>query len=706
MQTRSLILSLAVASCLSVAGTASADPSEWTCSKCPFQKPGYQSDVQLGGGYLTESSAKFGDYTGLDDKGGYVVADAEGSYRAESGYGMSYELENLGLGSRSARIEGGEQGSYEYELSYDRIPHTIWDTTETPFKGVSSKNLTLPSNWVFGGSTSGMTSLDEDLHKVDVGFDRSRYGAAGKYFWGPNVVIALDFRRDERSGFRSQFGSFGSTSTQLLTPIDDSTDRVMASVRYQTDRWFAEIGYNGSFYDTKAAWLDWQNPFAPIVPGGTEGQMALAPDNNYNEIVVSAGMHGLPGDTTVAVSAATGKGSQDVSFLPYTVTPNIVTQPLPMSNLHGDVNVTRADLTVTSRPLDRLRLRGSVAYDERKDDSKKAAFDSVVYTDVFPLYGDFTNPVYGFDRFRVFGSADYDLAHDLNVGLGGEYRELKRTGTKQEVSKENFNDGWGRVEYRPSGYLGIVIKAGAQKRNPDGYDQSVAEADGQNPLMRKYYMADLYRGYGELITNVAVGDLPLTLSGNVYYADDSYDKSQIGLTSGITLRYGADVNWAINDKMSAYVNGGQERISSKQSGSSTFSSPDWKGLVDDDFYTLGAGFTAQFSEDLKLELDYTYAKGNSHTQIKGTNAGDFPAVRSDLNSFKAGFTYDLTERLDVVLTWWHERFDSNDWAIQGIGPATLPNVLSLGADPYNYSVDYVTASVRYYFGPRGTEAEE
>ena len=63
------------------------------------------------------------------------------------------------------------------------------------------------------------------------------------------------------------------------------------------------------------------------------------------------------------------------------------------------MDVTRADLTVTSRPWSSLRLRGSVTYDESKDDSKQAAFDSIVYTDIFPLVGATTNPVYGFERY-------------------------------------------------------------------------------------------------------------------------------------------------------------------------------------------------------------------------------------------------------------------------------------------------------------------
>ena len=36
-----------------------------------------------------------------------------------------------------------------------------------------------------------------------------------------------------------------------------------------------------------------------------------------------------------------------------------------LTDLDGDVSVTRADLTVASRPLDRLHLRGSASYDER-----------------------------------------------------------------------------------------------------------------------------------------------------------------------------------------------------------------------------------------------------------------------------------------------------------------------------------------------------
>ena len=80
---------------------------------------------------------------------------------------------------------------------------------------------------------------------------------------------------------------------------------------------------------------------------------------------------------------------------------------LPARNLDGQMDVTRADLTVTSRPIDRLRLRGAVAYDERDNGTKQLAWTSIVHTDLFPVLDDRVNPVYGFERLRVFGSADF-----------------------------------------------------------------------------------------------------------------------------------------------------------------------------------------------------------------------------------------------------------------------------------------------------------
>ena len=75
------------------------------------------------------------------------------------------------------------------------------------------------------------------------------------------------------------------------------------------------------------------------------------------------------------------------------------------------------------------------------------------------------------------------------------------------------------------------------------------------------------------------------------YADDSYTKSRLGLTSGDDLRLGADVNWMVADRASVYFNVGLEDISSTQFGSETSGDRDWRATVDDDFVTFGHSFT-------------------------------------------------------------------------------------------------------------------
>jgi len=704
MNKRSTTLTLAVSSILLAAGAARAqeaaapDPSTWTCSKCPFEK-GYNASAELGAGYLSQSSAKFGDYTGLNKEGAYVVADAEGKASYSSGYSLSYELANLGLESREARIDGGKQGSYDFSLFYDRVPHYIADTSQTVFNGLGTQDLSLPAGWVTAGSTGGMTQLASDLRRVNVGYDRDRYGVTGSYLWGSSVLLSLDYRHDERDGTRTKFGSFGSTSSQLLAPVDDSTDRINVSARYDASHWFAQLGFYASIYDDKADALRWQNPFTAFVPGATVGQMALAPSNNYDEISISAGMHGLPWNTVIAFNAATGQGTQDKTFLPYTINPYVATDPLPMTDLHGQINVNRADLTVSMQPIDRLRLRGSAAYDEREDDSHRAVFTSEVLTDLYRLGGAYQNPVYGYDRWRLHGTADYAVLNALTLGVGTDWTQLNRKGTPQEVKGVDTSDSWGRLQYRPSGYLGVVLKGGYESRDADSYNVAVAESYGQNPLMRKYYLAHRYRSYGELVTNVALGKLPLTLSVNGFYADDNYDKTQLGLLSSINQRYGLDLTWAVNEKISAYVTGGYNKVGSRTKGSSTFSTPDWRADVQDEFLSYGGGVRAQVGAKLKLNLDYTHAEGNYDTTIVGTAGGAFPTVTSRLDTVKANASYPLTERMDLLFSYWYEKADSHDWAIQNIGPATIPTVLGLGIDPYNYDVSYVTLSVRYSFGP-------
>ncbi len=127
------------------------DTSRWTCKYCPFEE-GFSLTPELGAGYVTDDSAKFGEYTGLNEEGAYVVADAQGRYRTKDGLWLDLSAIDLGLDSRYVGIEGGKQGAYQLHLSYKQLPHNISDTAVSPFIGFGTDSLTLPSNWVPAGT--------------------------------------------------------------------------------------------------------------------------------------------------------------------------------------------------------------------------------------------------------------------------------------------------------------------------------------------------------------------------------------------------------------------------------------------------------------------------------------------------------------------------------------------------------------------------
>ena len=51
--------------------SAQVDTSQWKCTSCPYPK-GTTGSVDAGVGHVSDSSQKFGDYTGLDNKGGFL----------------------------------------------------------------------------------------------------------------------------------------------------------------------------------------------------------------------------------------------------------------------------------------------------------------------------------------------------------------------------------------------------------------------------------------------------------------------------------------------------------------------------------------------------------------------------------------------------------------------------------------------------------
>ena len=170
--------------------------------------------------------------------------------------------------------------------------------------------------------------------------------------------------------------------------------------------------------------------------------------------------------------------------------------------------------------------------------------------------------------------------------------------------------------------------------------------------------------------------------------------------------YAGEINWAVSEKGSVYLHGGLESIESVQLGSESFGAPDWRGVNDDRFVTVGAGFRIrQIADKLDLEFDGVFSEGVSEISMDTASGGPsaFPDLNTTLEYINVRLAYAWSERLEVGAMVRFQHFDADDWALDAVGPATIPQVLSLDADPWDEKQYIVGVSFRYLAGRADSE---
>jgi MtrB/PioB family decaheme-associated outer membrane protein len=677
-----------------VAEAATPDTSTWKCESCPFEN-GYSADVTTGGSYVSEDTATFGDATGYEGKGAYANVDGEGRY-ASGAYRLNWLVEDLGLDSRVIEIDGAQPGTFDYRLSYRRIPRHRFDTTTTIFTRGPDNLLTLPTTWTFAGTTQGLSDLAASLSPRDIEGDRETLELGGRYLPTRRIRLFANFQRQDHDGTGILGGSYFTNSSLLPHQFDYQTDQVDAGIRYDADKGYLKLAYYGSFFNDRINALRWENPFISA-PGAEQGALAESPDSEFQQLTLSGAYRAALLDTNITFSAALGRGTQDDSLLPYTTNASIATAPLPRSSLDAQVDTTNAALTVISRPISGARVKLALRYDERDNQTSRLPWSRVV-ADAFASGETELNVPYGFKRLRMNLAADYRLSDSLRASGGYDRSELDRD--FQEVAKQTEDSGWGRLQWRPNPYLDIAARGGISRRDINGYDEVLAADLGQNPLLRKYNLAYRYRQFGELSASASMPKLPVALGVTAFYSDDDYKSSQVGLTGGDELRLAADLNWSVSEKASVYLTGGFENIGAKQAGSAAAAAPDWLASHDDEFLSIGGGIrVAGIRDKLDLQLDYSHGRGNTAIDITtGSGLSRFPDLKSTLDSLRAKIRYRHSARLAAILQLRYEKFSTDDWSLDGVAPDTLPTVLTIGAAPYGDDVWMIGVGFRYLMG--------
>ena len=707
-----LKLTLAIAATLAApaAQTDAAhgvDTSEWKCESCPFPTA-YESEADVGALYVDEDSAKFGEYNGLDDKGGYPALGASGGKRNASGTYFNYAVSDLGF-DPEARLAAGKEGRFEARLAYDELPRNAWDSTVTPYSHSGQDALVLPSGWARAGSTAGMTSLAGSLAPQRIGTERTALGAGLDYLFGDSLKFFADFRREESEGSRLGGANFIMQALQFAEPVDATHDQFKVGAVYRFKYGFARLSWYGSEYDNKLGSVTFDNPYLPQATDTTLGRKALAPDNQAQKLSLDGNFRLPWWDGVLNYRFAQGTMEQDDLLLPLSTSTDLaLSLPLPRARLNGDVDTTHYRASLSLRPHSRLRGRVGYRFDERDDNTAPFALAGYVESDsaIAPAASSIR---YGYERTRLDAYGEVRVLDWLYLSGGAEQDEMKRSNLVTYKTEETRS--WGRLRVRPHATVEVTGTYGEAHVDADGGEYTVqAFIPPENPLLRKFYLTNRDRDFADGMLTWTPWRLSFALQGS--YANDEYRLSELGLKSSRDYRYAGTASWAVSEKISVYATVGYQNIVTEQEGQEGLPASvlPWRATHEDEFETAGGGIQwRDIGGKLDLGLDYTYAgsRGSIDTEAAAPDvAGAFPVLRSRLNALRLTAGYDVNERLSVRVSFAREDYSSSDWALQGIEAATLRNLLSMSADPYDYTVNVIGLSFRYRFGGGAEQGEE
>ena len=572
------------------------------------------NSVDFGALYSSQSSARFGQYNGLNKEGAYGLGgfDVRGGdgYDESKDSALRWKLGGANLGTTSRSLDGSvsDQGKWKLNLGYDELRHNITDTFQTPLQGdTGSNNFTLPQNFgtVNGSGTSNPTTRTLTNNQLGAFHTENesttrRNGSVGtSYTFSPQLSAQIDYNHLDQSGAKligtgSQGGinlTGGSTGRAegvniLMNPTSYTTDNVNAALNWTGDKGHLTGGYYGSIFHDDYNSLSWQSAQATGTSNCrgancyVNNTMSTAPSNSLHQANLTGG-YAFTSTTKLAGGFSYGYNTQNSSYAPTLIpqangTPYNMMQAngLPASSLNGVVQTTHGDLKLTNQSIKDLTLSAGFKFNERDN---RTDSDIYLYKNIGNANYMGVNTPYSNRKTQYEASAAYRLTKAQNLNLSYEHEILNRwcngvVGGAQCVASPTSNEDKIGLTYRLKAFEDVNFNAGytyANRRadtdpnylaNSGNYlNQAAGQANSVlNGGNYQGYVAYPYASRNQNLGKTGVNwqvtqKLDLGLNGR--YAYDQYDAT-LGVQNGQSAGVNVDATYSLteNSSVSAYWN--------------------------------------------------------------------------------------------------------------------------------------------------------
>ena len=703
-------------------------------------------EIAIGLSVLSDDSYRFGRFNGVVDQGleplFSLQLQSQPYWNSVDPRYASFSLEYLGAESINASAEIGRVGEQVLAIDYRKLSNFTYQETVTPFIGNS--NLLLPTNWqTTGGTTQDFTNVSDLLQSKALYSQRDRWSFSfDDYFsnennTGKEWLFNFDYRRESKQGRRALAATMGSTGGNaraaiLALPIDFETNVVELGLQKNTANATYGLAYSISYFTNAKEQIRWANPFgqvaqwAPTVgfPDGY-GQLALEPDNTAQQLQFNIGHHF--NSTSIALDISRGKMTQDQSFLPYTINSNLlVTTPLPSDDLDGEIATTYINLRLNSRPLPQLHLVARYRFDDRDNKTPQYTF--------FPISGDAEdqgtitdariNRPYSYTNQTLNVDANYRLSRGIKLKSGVEYKKIDRNFSEvDKTDEETWSTG---IVFNRWSSVNLSVNLLQAERDSDKYignkpyidthaPGTIDAADFENhPLLRKYYLTDRQRQQAQIRIDWFAANA-MSVGLGAAHNNDKYDDDYFGLNNAKVFTVSLDSTYQINEDLQLTAFVAQDSYDTEQAGRSFTAAPgqyldpnrNWNVVSNDTFKSAAINldrkgikvpgqwhnFLAATTMDTGLEISYSRSESDFNTNTgTGLSVTPLPNVSTRLTSYRWYLRLITPSRAHINFALQHENYQSKDFAFDYLGPASIANVLTLGEESPNYSLNWITMS--------------
>ncbi len=568
------------------------------------------NSVELGAIGVSRDSAKFGEYTGLNKSGGYVLGDF--SIRGGDAYGdgngtgrWALTGSDLGLTSRSVGATVAEQGQWNFGFSYDALTHYTSDSYQTPYQGsMGGNSFTLPSSFTTPPLVTTARSLTPaqlgGFQNMDISNTRENTSLTAGFNASRQWDIKVDYNRLDQSGAKLMgFGGagFGGATGERVSilpmPTNSSTDTLNVALNWLGEQGHATVSYFGSFF------RDNNNGVTFVTWAGANNMqtMGTPPSNDFHQLNLTGG-YALWGSTKLAGGLSYGRNTQNAGYgYDSGLSPNgPMLTASPTNSLNGYVANTHADLKLTDQATEDLALSGAVKYDNRDNRTASNIYDfnaisggNAAHYPNTPLSikkiqgelaGDYRLDPKQKIRLAISREGVVRTCNDFAVGGGGpapnppyaagtncviapSTREDKLSATyRVKASNDlNLNAGYGYSDRKTTfdqdartsmiGFDGNAIVNGSNAATsvPGVSGLNAGEFRGFNPFFEESRKQQMLKAGANW---QATDEVSVGASGR--YTDDKYD-SQYGVQKGTAFSLNLDTTYAYreNGALTVYV---------------------------------------------------------------------------------------------------------------------------------------------------------